>query len=76
MRAFHALKTRPEIVCDMVLCALCEQAATAVQVLPGGRARPVCLLHDVPLAARKSKKPVAGDDTRDAPDNPPAIAAE
>lgn len=59
----------------MVFCALCEQPATAVQILPGGRARPVCILHDVPFdPLRKSDKhPPVESDKRD---KPSALAAE
>ena len=55
----------------MVLCALCEQPAVAVQILPGGRARPICLLHDVPATFGKPDKRGPDKDLE-----PPALAAE
>ncbi|MBL6852899.1 MAG: hypothetical protein ISS15_08685 [Alphaproteobacteria bacterium] len=46
-----------------------------MQILPGGRARPVCILHDVPFdPLRKSDKhPPVESDKRD---KPSALAAE
>jgi hypothetical protein len=79
-RLFRALKNRSDTVCAMITCALCEQPAIAVQILPGGRARPVCILHDVPSARTKKpgqrEKPPRDKDGGDRPGDRSALAAE